>query len=367
MLELILLLIVGIFYIVRRVKLGKVIPQYYPSVAPEAFDVWYKAHLKSIDVLLIATWGLFLIRLGLFISGFKIAFSQDTRTIFFVAVLILLAIGLWISEIYEDRADTLAEEAGIEWPPGSGERAAQRGVGGRLIGIIFSPGEIFADLNRKPRWLVPMLIAIVISVGFAYFFEWRVKPDWNDLVRVQTKKILERFNQPMPPEEEMQRAVEQQKAGFKFAEAFKHILKVFIASGIFVLGLILMSAQTTYRRILSVLFWSYTATLIVQTLVQILSLMVRDEESLKAVNPADPASYTASSLASLLPFEQSAGLRFFAAGIDVFSIWFLLMLVMGFVAISGAKRFTNGKAVGLVFSMWALFLALYAAYGSFVG
>ncbi|MEW6211268.1 MAG: hypothetical protein AB1631_23080, partial [Acidobacteriota bacterium] len=315
MLELILLLVVGIFYIVRRVKLGKLIPQYYPSVSPEVFEVWHKAQMKSIDVILIAAWGLFVVRLGLFIAGFKIRFSEDMRIIFLIAALVSLGIVLLISELFEDRADRLAEEAGIEWPAGSQEGAARCGFGKRLIGIIFSPGEIFADLNRKPRWLIPMLIAMVISVGFAYFFEWRVKPNWDEIVRVQTRKIVERFNAPMPSEEDMQQSVAQQKAGFKYADAVKHVIKIFIASGIFVLGLILMSAQTTYRKILSVLFWSYTATLIVETLVKILALMVRDEESLKAVNPADPASYAATSLASVLPFEQSAGMRFFAAGI----------------------------------------------------
>ncbi|HEV8482119.1 MAG TPA: hypothetical protein VGV87_01065, partial [Blastocatellia bacterium] len=41
--------------------------------------------------------------------------------------------------------------------------AARLGPLQRLIGILFSPGETFVDINRKPTWLAPLLISIVIG------------------------------------------------------------------------------------------------------------------------------------------------------------------------------------------------------------
>jgi hypothetical protein len=160
----------------------------------------------------------------------------------------------------------------------------------RLIGIIFSPGETFADINRKPTWLVPILIGILLSVGFSLFFEWRVNPDYEQIVRSQIKKATEARGQPMPPDQAIQQQVAISRivgrvAPFLFPPIFSLLL-----AGIFALGLMLMSAQTTFKKILSVVTWSNTATTLIYIIVAVASLMVRDPTSVDPTQPGWIAS-----------------------------------------------------------------------------
>ncbi len=252
-------------------------------------------------------------------------------------------------------------------PPGHYEEVqepARLGPVQRFSGVMFSPGETFKDINRKPTWLIPLLISMVIAAGFTFFFEWRVKPDWDQLVRTETKKVLDRFGQPMPPEDEMQRAVARQKVIAQIRPIIGPLLFTFFLAGVFVLGMLVMAAQTTFKKILSVITWSAAVTSLVQSLVIAGSLMLRDEESLKIINVADPTTYSATSLAAVLPSDASGSLKLVASGVDIFSLWFLILLVIGFVAISGSKRITNGKAGFLVFGLWAIWLVILAGIGS---
>ena len=35
----------------------------------------------------------------------------------------------------------------------------------RLVGVFFSPGETFADVARRPDFIIPLLIMVVLSVA----------------------------------------------------------------------------------------------------------------------------------------------------------------------------------------------------------
>ncbi len=50
--------------------------------------------------------------------------------------------------------------------PGEQEPEAKISAMGRVTGVLFSPGETFADIVRKPSWLAPIAIMMVLSIGF---------------------------------------------------------------------------------------------------------------------------------------------------------------------------------------------------------
>lgn len=43
-----------------------------------------------------------------------------------------------------------------------------------LVNIFFSPGEVFSNLRRHPRWLVPLLITVLLSVTYSNLFVERL-------------------------------------------------------------------------------------------------------------------------------------------------------------------------------------------------
>ncbi|MFY9570795.1 MAG: Yip1 family protein, partial [Blastocatellia bacterium] len=179
------------------------------------------------------------------------------------------------------------------------EEPARLGPLERLTGTLLSPGETFADINRKPTWLAPMLIVLLVGLASSLFFEWRVKPDWDRFFRTQVTKALEKSGRTVPPEQ-----IDQQVAmQVKFAKTdlsspisillllVKMIVYVvfscLVPAGIFALGLMMMQAKTTFKKILSVVSWSTAATGLVGAIVFIAVLMVREPESLRDINPTE--------------------------------------------------------------------------------
>ena len=39
----------------------------------------------------------------------------------------------------------------------------------RIFGVFFSPGETFAQVDRKPDWLVPLILLTISTFTFVYF------------------------------------------------------------------------------------------------------------------------------------------------------------------------------------------------------
>ena len=249
------------------------------------------------------------------------------------------------------------------------EEPARLGPVARLTGALLSPGETFADVNRKPTWIAPMIVAIATVLASTFFFQWRVHPDWDSIMRNQIKKRMERTNQSLT-EEQMQQQVSFAKTIAKFspiiAAVFTPIIYVVLA-GIFALGLMFIQAKTTFKRILSVVAWSCAAVGIVATVVTMASLMVRDEEGLRSIDPTQAAGIVPSNLAAFLPSETSAVIKSLAGSLDIFTIWILILLSIGFAAIAGSRKITTGKAATMVFGFWAVFVLLKLGWAAAFG
>jgi hypothetical protein len=253
--------------------------------------------------------------------------------------------------------------------PAAAEEPARLGPLSRLTGTLLSPGETFADVNRKPTWIAPMIIAIATVLASTFFFQWRVHPDWDSIMRNQMKKQAERSNQTLT-EEQMQQRVDVGKTIAKFtpviAAVFTPIIYVILA-GIFALGLMFIQAKTTFKKILSVVAWSSAAIGIVATVVTMASLMVRDEEGLRSIDPTQSAGIVPSNLAAFLPSNASAVIKSVAGSLDIFTIWILILLSIGFASIAGSRKIKAGNTATVVFGFWAVYVLLKVGWAAAFG
>ena len=249
------------------------------------------------------------------------------------------------------------------------EEPARLGSVARLTGTLLSPGETFADVNRKPTWIAPMIIAIATVLASTFFFQWRVHPDWDSIMRNQIKKRMERSNQSLT-EEQMQQQVAFSKSIARFFPIIGAIVTPIIyviLAGIFALGLMFIQAKTTFKKILSVVAWSSAAVGIIATVVTIASLMVRDEEGLRSIDPTQSAGIVPSNLAVFLPSTASAVLKAVAASLDIFTIWILILLSIGFASIAGSRKIKTGNTATVVFGFWAVYVLLKIGWAAAFG
>ena len=259
--------------------------------------------------------------------------------------------------------------SGIE-PHEAQPEPAKLGPAQRLIGILLSPGETFVDINRKPTWLTPILIAIVLGVGSSLLFNWWVNPDWNRITREMIRQRVNKAGGEMPPETAIQQQVEVFKIVGKLFPAIAAVVTpilILIMAGVFALGLMLMQAQTTFKKILSVVAWGFCGVMsVVNTIVTDASLLVRDRESLDAINPMDQSGVSATHLGVLLASDSSPVLKALASSLDLFSLWMIILLAIGLAAVAGSRKITTGKTATLVVSLW-LVLVLLKVLGAVAG
>jgi hypothetical protein len=179
-------------------------------------------------------------------------------------------------------------------PESAPQEAARLGPHERLIGVLISPTETFQDINRKPTWLAPLVISIVVASASLFFVNWRINPDWNRLTRQMMKEQMSALGGQTPSEDVIQQQVRVNEIIGRFLPAFPVVGTPFfylVLAGIFTLGLLVMQAQTTFKKILSVVSWTFCGITLVAGLVNSASLMVRDEQSLASMNPFDPGDH----------------------------------------------------------------------------
>lgn len=249
------------------------------------------------------------------------------------------------------------------------EEPARLGPLQRLGGTLFSPGETFEDVNRKPTFIVPIIIAMVVAVASTTFFEWRVKPDWDQIMRTQVKKRVEKSGQSLTPEQ-IQQQVDIGKTIAKFVPLIVIVatpIVYVILAGIYALGMMFIQAKTTFKKILSVVAWTSAATGIVGAIVGVAVLMVRDPSELRTLDPSQFGSIAPTNFGAFLASDAAAALRALATSIDVFTIWSLILMSIGFAAIAGSKKITTSKTGTIVFGFWAIWVVVKVAWAALFG
>ncbi len=253
---------------------------------------------------------------------------------------------------------------------GAGEERPPLGPLSRVFGIIVSPAETFADIARRPTWAFILIVTIVLSSASIFLLQFRVpnfEARYKEFIRQRIEEALERQGAAKPPQEALDRQVERQARLFRFFAllpvAVIPIVALFLA-GVFFLGLLLLQAETTFKKTFSIVSWSYGVTSSVGALLGILVLSLRDPELL---DPTNPESWVVTNLGAMLglsPERTHPALFAFTTSLDIFTIWFLILASIGLSAIS--RKLSVWKSAILVFALWGVWVGGKTAWYAFV-
>ena len=237
---------------------------------------------------------------------------------------------------------------------------ARTGPAGRLVGTLLSPIETFQDINRKPTVVVPIVVAMLTAIGLSLFLNWQAKPDWNQIARDVIKRQSERLG-TTPPPDQLEKQVEVSAKIYQFLPIFYAVftpIAFLVAAGALALGMLLMQAQTTFKKILSTFAWIFTSVGLVNAIVAAASLMVRDPQSLRQQDFFNPWGIAPTNLSYLLSDSASQALKTLFTFFDFFSIWKIALLIVGLVAIAGTRKITTTKTAVLVIGLWLLIIVI---------
>jgi len=241
--------------------------------------------------------------------------------------------------------------------PSPPESQPETGALGRMTGVIVSPTRTFTEIARRPTWVVPFITLCVLSIIVSGLLAQ--KTDWRSFFERQDSKNA-RFDQM--PQDQKDRMVENQvKYAPKFAFAFG-----IVGTGIFVLFVTLMywgafnlfnGAALNFKTAFSLVSHAFVP-LIISSLLAIIVLLVKPR------GDVDPEHFLASSVGAFLPDDAAKWLGALGQSLEVFWIWTLALVALGFSAAS-PKKIKPAGAFLTVYGIWAVWVLCKVAWAMF--
>jgi Yip1-like protein len=213
----------------------------------------------------------------------------------------------------------------------------------RIIGVFFSPKATFEDINRKPDWLVPLILLVVLTLIMFYVYFMRVD------VRGLMVDQFQRADRPMPSEAQLDSIVKGTTIFYYVAALLFPPIIALASSGIlFAITNFVFGAETTFKKVFSVRLYA-DMTFAIKILLTIPLLFAKQVTEL-----GDPTDLVMSNMAWLFPAEAKMA-HAFGKTLDIFWLWYIVVVAIGLVGVS--KKFTFKKALTGPIVLWVIFMA----------
>jgi len=220
----------------------------------------------------------------------------------------------------------------------------------RIFGVLFSPKKTFEDIVRKPSWIAPILVSTVLSIIAVVVLNQRV--NWREYIAQQLEKS------PRSAQLSADQKQQQVEVGAKFTVAIVYVAGVIVPICFaLVVGLVMMGAYNLLagagaRFATSFAIVAHAGMVgIVSTPIFLLVLF------LKPYGTIDPDNPVVTNLGALLPDESAKWLVTLCKSLDIFTIWLLILIAIGFSAVN-PKKLKGAKSFIIAFSVWAVFVVL---------
>jgi Yip1 domain len=219
----------------------------------------------------------------------------------------------------------------------------------RLVGVFFSPGKAFADIARKPRWWIPVILMAILGTVYLNAFTQRV--GWESVIRPAIENNANTQNLTTQQREQLiQRAAGLYKYLGYGASAVGTLFYVFIVAVLFMfLFDTIMGAGIGLKRMMAIVAYGFLP-LLIQTALSMVVLFLKDPEDFNLQNPL------MFNVGAYLSSDTPAALRALGSSIDLFSLWIIVLLAIG-VSTAG-RRISFGKALAGIAIPWAIFVGL---------
>lgn len=224
------------------------------------------------------------------------------------------------------------------------EPAEPQGSGfASLWGVLLAPEKTFRALAARPSWLPAMLL--LVASGLALSLVVTPKLDMKQVIR----EAIEESGQDVSAAQ-LDRQVEMADKFKWIGTASQVVLQpafYLLMAVVFMVIFRLLGSEIDFPRTLAVSVHGMMP-FAVATLLTIPVVMMRANLSLKDVQNA---RYLHSNLASFASESTAKPIMALLASVDLFSIWTIVLLSIGFRVVGKLSR---AAAIGTVVTLWAL-------------
>lgn len=245
------------------------------------------------------------------------------------------------------------ENAGYTPPAPPAEPPAQNTFQ-RIAGVLFAPADTFRDIARRPDIVMPLIILVII--GFVTSALIIPRMDFEAAFREQMASQNSKMS-----DADLDRAA---KMGSAFGKVMAWtgpvwgILIWAVIAGVLLLAHRLFGGEGNFKQAFSTVLYSWIP-LTINGIVTGIVAVARGE-----IDPTTMQTLVKSNPAFLVDMKENPILFSALSSLDLFTIWTLILLIIGFATLS---RLSRAKSAAIVISLWLLTVVVklgFAAMGA---
>lgn len=221
----------------------------------------------------------------------------------------------------------------------------------RITNVFFAPSATFTDLKRKPSWWVAWLL--ISALSFPLVFAIQQKVGFAQIVRneISASTYAREAIDKLPADQREQQIEARARIGQYISYAVPITILIIycliagVMMGTFNFGL---GTEIPFSLSLAIVMYAYLPNVLKSLLATISLYAGADPESFDSYNPA------ATNLGFFISRTDHPVLHALGSWVDIFGVWIVVLLGIGFASVSKVKRST---AIYVV-AGWYVFIAL---------
>jgi len=222
----------------------------------------------------------------------------------------------------------------------------------RLVNVFIAPSKTFTDLKRNSSWWVPWLISAVFTVIFSVVAVQKI-----DMARFVQEQIdrspsAQKRMERLTPEQRAQGVAMQAtitKVSFYMAPIFSLIFGLIVAAVLMGVFNFMLGAEISFQRAMAVVFYSGLTGILATILLTVSYLASADPSTIDIARNPMPTN-----LGFFMDPEGNKALYGLASSIDIFKIWFVALLGLGFSVASSNRKPSIGTAITTAFICYGI-------------
>ncbi len=218
----------------------------------------------------------------------------------------------------------------------------------RLQAIFFEPGACFQEIARRPDWILPLILTLIVGlVSFNLFIS---AMGWDSIIEQQISQSPQ--FRDAPPEQRAK--FTEQMSGSVLFKTFFIVAPALIVpiilmlAGLFTGILVLTGKEAPFKKVFSVVCHSFYAVgLLSSILLVLVAMLAEDPGSLSLQNPLQTNL-------GFLADGSSGAAKVFLSSLDLFTFYRIFLLALGLSKV--VPKFSLAGGLTVVGGLWVVYL-----------
>lgn len=222
----------------------------------------------------------------------------------------------------------------------------------RLAGVLFSPDPTFREIAAAPDWLIPLLLITAVTVLATVMISPHI--DFETTIR-------EQMQEQGVAEERIERQIEGVRKFQKFgaiANGLVAPVMMLIIAGVVLIAMKMFGSDMTFRQSFAVTNYAWMPHVIKSLL--FIPLVMR----IGSVTPEQMPTVLRSNLGFLADAKEQPVLFALLASFDAFTIWVLILFIVGYGHASKLRRATVSA---ILISLWVVIVLVKLGFAALRG